>query len=136
MSATKEERDLLVRLQTERAEKVLVEADTMSMQGFWSMAANRYYYAAYHLVQALLIKNGLHCHTHSGLIGMFSLHFVKTGLVKIETGGFLSRLEQIREKADYNCYYDVNEDEIMDIKPRTHLFFDELKPLLACSTCL
>lgn len=44
---------------------------------YWDIASNRYYYACFHAVQALLIQNGLSCKTHDGLIACFGLNFKK-----------------------------------------------------------
>ena len=79
MSLSEEERNTVVNLQLEKAHLFLQQADEMCRQQYWDIASNRYYYACYHAVQALLIKNGLNSHTHDGLITSFGLNFVKTG---------------------------------------------------------
>ena len=48
----------------------------------WDLAANRYYYACFHAVQALFIAKGVNAHTHTGINTQFSLHFVKTTSVR------------------------------------------------------
>ena len=112
MKLKEEECNTLVRLQMEKAHLFLQQADEMYKQHYWDIASNRYYYAYYHAVQALLIKNGLSSHTHDGLITSFGLHFVKTGKVDRKLGAFLSRIEQLRKKGDYNCFYSISEEEI------------------------
>lgn len=32
-------------------------------------------------------------------------------------GSFLARMMQLRQKADYNCSFDITEEEISDIRP-------------------
>ncbi len=81
MKLTEEERKIVVGLQMEKAHRFLEQADEMCKQEYWDIASNRYYYACYHAVQALLIKNELFAHTHDGLLTLFGLHFVKTGKV-------------------------------------------------------
>lgn len=39
--------------------------------------------------------------THSGLIAAFSLHLVKPGLVSVENGRSLNKVEDLRLIADY-----------------------------------
>ena len=112
MSLQEEDRNTVVKLQMEKAYLFLEQANEMNRQHYWDIASNRYYYACYHAIQALLIKNGLSCHTHDGLITSFGLHFVKTGKVDRKLGAFLSRIEQLRKKGDYNCVYSVSEEEI------------------------
>lgn len=96
MSLSEEERSALVTLQMEKAETFLQQADEMYALKYWDIASNRYYYACFHAVQALLIKHGLTCRTHDGLIGCFGLNFIKTGKISSHLGSFLSRIEQLR----------------------------------------
>lgn len=112
MKLKEEERNTIVKLQMEKAHLFLKQANEMYKQQYWDIASNRYYYACYHAVQALLIKNGLNSHTHDGLITSFGLHFVKTGKIDRKLGAFLSRIEQLRKKGDYNCFFSVSEEEI------------------------
>lgn len=130
MSVTNEEKAVLIQLQRDKAEDFLRQAEFMCANKFWDMAANRYYYAMYHLTQALFITNGLSAHSHAGLLNIFHLHFVKEGKVPRELGGFFSRMEQMRERADYNCAYNVSEEEVMQIVPYVHQFFDVVKGLM------
>lgn len=120
MSLTDNERETLVRLQLQKAARSLEQADKLCTMEYWDLAANRYYYACYHAIQALLINDGLSCHTHSGLIASFGMYFVKTGKVDVSYGRFMSRLEQLRERSDYNCGYEVSEDEVMTMKGPAH----------------
>lgn len=60
--------------------------------------------------------------TDDGLVNLFGLNFVKTGLVDLSHGRFLSQLQTMREKGDYNCIYDVTEEDIIPmIEPAEHL---------------
>lgn len=77
MKLTDEERNSLVILQLEKAKVFLKQADEMFDLKYWDIASNRYYYACFHAVQALLIQNGLSCKTHDGLIACFGLNFIK-----------------------------------------------------------
>lgn len=122
MSLNEEDRKTIVGLQLQKARSFLQQADEMYRLQYWDIASNRYYYACFHAVQALLINNGLSSHTHDGLIASFGLHFVKTGKVERRLGAFLSRIEQLRKKGDYNCLYSVSKEEIDDmIEPAKEL---------------
>ena len=121
---TPEQRQLLVQREAERARQHLAQADEMLLLGHWDLAANRQYYACYHAVQALFVSREVSGATHRGMISQFSLHFVKSGIVSLELGSFLSRMMQLRQKADYNCYYDISEDEVKSLSKPTHDFVD------------
>ena len=127
---TPEERKLLVDMQVERARRFLKQADEMMEMGYSDMAVNRFYYACFHIVQALFIQREIVAHTHSGMLTQFSLHFVKTEMVSLEDGSFLARLFQLRQKADYNCAYDITKEEALSLKEPTHAFVDKIEKLV------
>ena len=127
---TPEQRQLLVQHEIERARLHLAQADEMLSLGHWDMAANRQYYACYHAVQALFVSHEIICTTHRGLIAKFSLHFVKTGIITMQQGSFLSHIMQLRQKADYNCYYDISETEVRSLSEPTHEFVNTVLNLI------
>ena len=93
-----EERHILIQHQVEKAYHFISQADEMMELGHFDLAVNRFYYACYHIVQALFLKKQIAVRTHSGIISQFSQHFVKTGIVAIEEGSLLARLFQLRQK--------------------------------------
>ena len=126
----KDNQKILVSLQTEKAKRFLTQADEMANLKHWDLAANRYYYACFHAVQALFIAKGVNAHTHAGINTQFSLHFVKSGVVNISYGSFLARMFQLRQKADYNCAYEVSESEVQEIVELTHNFVKTIISLI------
>lgn len=69
-------------------------------------ACNRAYYAMFDAARAALIASGSPVQpeiakTHSGLISAFSLHLVKTGLLPVELGKSINKVEDLRLIADY-----------------------------------
>lgn len=126
----KDNQKILVSLQTEKAKRFLTQADEMANLKHWDLAANRYYYACFHAVQALFIAKGVNAHTHAGINTQFSLHFVRTGVVDISYGSFLARMFQLRQKADYNCAYEVSESEVQEIVELTHNFVKTIISLI------
>lgn len=44
----------------------------------WEAAANRLYYALFHAMSALLIKDGHQVKSHRGVMAMFGEHYVRT----------------------------------------------------------
>ena len=115
MSLSDQERQVMIDLHIEKADVFLTQADEMCGLRHWDLAMNRYYYACFHAVQALFIHNGLASKTHSGMLSQFGLHFIKTGIIEDRLGGFLTRMEQLREKGDYNCLFSISEEELKTI---------------------
>lgn len=122
--------DILVHLQVEKSKRFLSQADEMVGLKHWDLAANRYYYACFHAVQALFINKGISAHTHTGINTQFSLHFVKTGLMDISYGSFLARMFQLRQKADYNCAYEISENDVREIVNLAHGFIKAVLRLI------
>ena len=117
-------------MQVERAHRFLNQADEMMDMDYSDMAVNRFYYACFHIVQALFIQREIVAHTHSGMLTQFSLLFVKTEKVSLEDGSFLARLFQLRQKADYNCSYDISMEEARSLKEPTHKFMEKIEKLI------
>ena len=129
MGLNDEDRKTMVGLEMEKANRFLKQADMMRDMEQWDIAANRYYYACFHAVQVLFIHNGLSTRRHSGMLTQFGLHFIKTGIIEDRLGAFLTRMEQLREKGDYNCLFDVTKDELLT-------FVEPAKELIAKITQL
>jgi len=120
----------LVILEMEKARKFLSQADEMLNMGYWDLAANRYYYACFHAVQALFVHDGISSHTHNGLLTLFGLHYVKTGKIAAEIGNFMSTMEQIRKKGDYNCKVEVTENEAKEMSVPSMQMIDAIQGLV------
>lgn len=114
MSFNDEERTLIVRKELERAHEVYEEIEVMRQAGKWNGAANRIYYSVLHAVNALFIKDGLQVKRHKSSHVMFSQYYVKTGKLPMEYGRYYNNLQTLREKSDYNCFYDVEEQVVID----------------------
>ena len=125
-------RRILVELQMERAHRFLEQANEMYSLQHWDIAANRYYYACYHAVQGLFISKGLPASKkHAGTVSQFSLHFVKTGVVEPIYGSFLARMMQLRQKADYNCAYDISRIDLDEFTTLSKDFVRKIDELVA-----
>lgn len=127
----KENQDILTRLQIDKAKRFLSQADEMVELRHWDLAANRYYYACFHIVQALFINKGVNAHTHAGINTQFGLQFVKTGIVDVSYGSFLARMFQLRQKADYNCAYEISEEDVRGIVSLSHDFITTILGLIS-----
>ena len=121
---------LLIKLQTEKAERFLAEGDDMVHQQRWDMAANRFYYACYHMVHAVFITHGIVAKSHDGTLTELGKNFILTGLLDKKYGRFYARMIQLRIKADYNSVAEVSADEVLEMAPLSHDFVDSLRQLL------
>lgn len=115
MSLTAEDRKLLINLEIQKAQALLLQVDMAKSNAMWDLVANRLYYAMFHAVSALLIANEIQVGTHRGAQIRFHQFFVNTGLFSREEGHLYSRLQQLREEGDYNCYIQAEEGEIFPL---------------------
>ncbi len=89
-----------------KANTALSSAKLLYESGDADGACNRAYYAMFDAARAALMvfqksDEVLAIKTHSGLISSFSLQLVKSGLIDIELGKALNKVEDLRLIADY-----------------------------------
>lgn len=130
MSLKEEERLTLVDLEIKRAEDNYSEHTGLIEKGYWNTLANRLYYALFHAVSALLINDGREVGSHKGAAIRFHQHYVKTGVFTLEEGAFYSQMETLREKADYNCFFNLTEADALARVAPTRQFIDRVKQYL------
>lgn len=95
--------------------------------GDFYTASNRYYYACFHAIHALFVVNELYTRSHEGMNVLFSLHFVKTGIFEPKYGSLAARIEQLRDKADYNVLFDVSEEDLQSMHPLIYELIEQIK---------
>ncbi len=114
MSLTDEQRKTIVILEMEKARDSYKATEILADAKLWSNAANRLYYALFHAVCALLIHDGFEVNTHKGARIMLGQHYIKTGILPIRYNQLFSQMETIRENGDYNHFYSVSPEEMID----------------------
>jgi uncharacterized protein (UPF0332 family) len=90
----------------DKASRALTSAKLLLADGDIDGASNRAYYVMFDAAHAALLWSGAHINpaetkTHSGLIGAFGRHLVKTGRIAPDFGRSLNEVERIRRLADY-----------------------------------
>jgi uncharacterized protein (UPF0332 family) len=95
------------------------------------MAVNRLYYACFYSVTALLHNNGLDTKTHSGTQRMFSLHFIKSGIIKKEFGELYAILMDMRQNADYEDTVEYEREDVMKVLQPAHELIAAIEDVLA-----
>ena len=133
MSFNDEERELVVRRELKRAHETFEEIEVMCQASKWNGAANRIYYSVFHAVNALFINDGLQVKRHKGSHALFSQHYVKTGKLPIEYGRLYNNLQTLREKSDYNCFYEVDEQDVIDGMNEASKFIKAIEDLICHS---
>ncbi len=105
-------------------------AEVLIQQSLHLEAGNKIYYAAFHMVKALLATREFDAKTHSGVKSLFSEHFVNTGLVSKEYGSFFSDLERTRSDFDYNDFVSYTDEEIDELLSQTKEFLEAIESFI------
>ena len=76
--------------------------------GLYRDSINRFYYASFYAVLALLCLRGLGTSKHSGAISLFDREFVKSGVFGKELSMLLHKSFDMRQEADYAELVDIS----------------------------
>ncbi len=117
----------LVKWRLEKAESTYQEALILYQANSFSGAVNRFYYAAFHGIRAVLATKGYDAPKHSGVISLFNKHFVKPGYISKHASKVITITFAERSNADYNDYKVFEHSEVESIKINVKLLLDEIK---------
>ena len=131
MSLKEEDRRILVELELEKAEKTFSQIEALQREQYWDTLSNRLYYSLFHAVSALLINDQREVGSHKGAAIRFHQYYVKTGVFTEEEGSFFSQMETLREKSDYNCFFNVTETDIVSKIVPASAFISKVKQYVA-----
>ncbi len=104
----------LIRRRIKTAQERLQVARLLFDQGFANDALSKSYYAIFAAANALLPSEDLKTKKHSGVIGLFSKHFVKLGLIDKEFNKILTQARDKRELSDYADFFEAETEETSD----------------------
>lgn len=130
MSLSQEERAIVVGLELEKADKFLAQAEAVAALGIWDVVANRIFYAAFHAVSALLINDHIEVRSHKGAGLMFGQKYVIPGLFSADDGRLYAKLQDLREKSDYNLVYQSDEAEMSPLIEKTRDLIERIKIII------
>ena len=120
----------IIQARIKKSESSFQAAEVLIQQSLHLEAGNKIYYAAFHMVKALLATEDLDAKTHSGVKTLFSEHFVNRGLVLKAYGSFFSDLERTRSDFDYNDFVTYSEEEISELLSQTKEFLIEIESFI------
>ncbi|MBI3183721.1 MAG: HEPN domain-containing protein [Myxococcales bacterium] len=86
-----------------RARQALQSAEALLGLGLFADSVSRSYYAALHLMRALLFTRGVEPQTPEGAIPLFNTELVQRGVFSSGHSRSLAGLQRARELADYDA---------------------------------
>lgn len=111
MTLQPDQRDIAVTLLVEKSQRNMEQAVRNAEMDYWDLVANRLYYSVFHAVTALMLLDGIKTATHKGTSSQFGQHYVLTGQFSREDGMLYSRLQTMREKADYQNTFSITPEK-------------------------
>lgn len=131
MGITEEEKNSLIQYRVEKSKDVFQEALDVAGLNHWNLTVNRLYYAVFHLSSALLLRDGHTARTHSGIIRMIMMNYVRTGLLSTEEGELITSLFNMRQTGDYDDLYDWTRKQIEPMIEPTKNLLEKLESILS-----
>lgn len=125
-----EEMKALSRVRLENAKERIEYAHKILEIGDYKTVANRSYYAVFAAMRAVLALDGFDSKKHSGIISQFRKEYIKTGLFPIELSGIIDALVEIRQGSDYDDFYIVSKEEIVEQLHNAEKFVKETEKFL------
>ena len=123
-------KEILIGLYPSKSEEILSDAVLCLENKRWNSAANRLYYAVFHVLNALLVSDNKPACSHKGMRLTFGKNYVMTGLASEEEALLLSRMETMRNKADYNCTFTAKAEVVSELYPQVRDLIEHLKQLI------
>jgi uncharacterized protein (UPF0332 family) len=98
-----------------KAQDAIESAEYTLNGGFDTAAISRAYYACYYCMLALLSTKQITTKSHQGTHTKFNELFIKTELFPRSASKVVTLLFDYRQKADYDIYIDVSEEEAKEL---------------------
>lgn len=126
-----EEKRALSLARLAHAEECLAAAENLLISGNYKSAANRSYYTVFHSMRAVLAYDEIDMKKHSGVIAEFRRLYIKNGVFTRELSDIISTLFDIRTESDYDDFYVISKEEVMEQVANARFFFDQIYQHLA-----
>jgi len=114
----------------EQAKQCLKSAITLIDSNDYKGAANRSYYAVFHAMRSVLALQNVDFGKHSAVISYFRKEYIKTGVFVVELSDIIENLFTVRNKCDYDDFYVVSKEDVMNQLNSAEYFLEEVNKYL------
>lgn len=115
----------LIKYRFSQADETITAAKELLANGHYKDAVNRSYYAMFYCGLGLLAGKKLGSSKHSGVLSLFSQHFVKTGMFSAELGRHLREAFELRQKCDYREFVEIEKEQVEEVIANAGRFIKE-----------
>mgnify|MGYP003330339518 CR=1 FL=1 len=131
MSLNDEQRLDMVNKYIDMSDMMWDEAEAAYSLQKWSMTANRMYYAVLNAFRGLLLLDGHPTHSHDGVKRLVGQYYVLTEKISDSEGKLYSQLENMRNRADYDCFFRVSENDVVEKFEKSKQLINKIKKLIS-----
>ena len=121
---------VLVRHWIDKAQDDLDSAQVNFQSGRLSNAVRDIYFACFHVVSALFMKEGKTFKKHSQVRASFHRDLIKPGKIDASWGSFYEWIFDHRQQADYEPVVRLEFDEVSTILDQANTFVSEMQKLM------
>lgn len=130
MALTPENRENIILYRLDKAIDTMQQVHEIVKLGYWTLVANRLYYASYYACCALLIKSGIETSTHKGVINQIGQSFILQGILPVSDAKLLGKLFSMRQSGDYDDLFDWEEEDVAPLIPQVEDFINRVNTLI------
>lgn len=125
-----DEKKALASARYEHAVECLDAAKLLLTTGNYKSAANRSYYAIFHAMRSVLAYDEVDMKHHSGIISEFRRRYIKTDIFDKKLSEIISILFNIRTDSDYDDFFVISKDEVIEQTQNAEFFLATIKTYL------
>ena len=98
--------------------------------GSYKDAANRAYYAIFHVMRSVLAFDEIDMKHHSGIMAQFRRLYIKTGIFDKELSNIITEAFTIRSDSDYDDFFIVSKSEVEEQVQNAEFFLKTIQSYL------
>lgn len=120
----------LAKYRLNRSKEDLKTAEDNYNEKSYRASVNRSYYAIFHALRSVTALDQFDSRKHSGIIAYINQNYVKTGVFDKSFSKMVDSAFRLREKADYDDFYIVSEEEAKIQLNKAKTIIDEVESYL------
>lgn len=113
-----------------KAMNSLSVSEKLYADGEYGYSQNRAYYALFDAIRSITAIDGFDSSKHSGVIAHFNQCYVKTGIFHQNTSNIIRLASMLREKSDYEDFYEPDEEDTKGIIESVRMFLNDVSNYL------
>ena len=113
-----------------KAQRHLDTAELLFNKGFSASIADIVYMAMFSAAKALLVKKGIECSTHEGLIYLFKINYVDRGLFNRELFKQFCRSKELKTRYFNFAFDGITKEEVWEALNSSRDFIDHAGDLI------